>query len=230
MNGSQRVGFGFNPLTDSLGAKVDIKAQGALSTDIAFRVRNSANTANLIEQRGNGSLLFSNLTSTYVLNPRTDADGFSLSSGSGLYGTGTGMEVVSNQFVINNSSTRTFRFTGSSVTNLWEFRNESGQLRIAPTADTTQPTLNLNNTNVIVGGLSVGTSATKTFAIYSGTAPSTSPVDAFQQYSADIVAGNAAPHFRTENGNIIKLYRQSSAGITTVADLVTVLTNLGLLA
>jgi hypothetical protein len=60
--------------------------------------------------------------------------------------------------------------------------------------------------------------------------PTTSIVDGFKQYSADIVAGNAAPHFRTENGNIIKLYQQSSSGITTVAQLVTVLQNLGLLS
>jgi hypothetical protein len=71
---------------------------------------------------------------------------------------------------------------------------------------------------------------TNVFSITNGTAPSGNYGDSFKLYSADIVAGNAAPHFRTENGNIIKLYRQSSAGITTVADLVTVLTNLGLLA
>jgi hypothetical protein len=59
--------------------------------------------------------------------------------------------------------------------------------------------------------------------------PSLNITDSFQQYSADITVGNAAPHFRTEVGDIIKLYKQSSAGITTVGDLVTILTNLGLL-
>jgi hypothetical protein len=73
----------------------------------------------------------------------------------------------------------------------------------------------------------------RSLVLYTGTSPIdifTEKVDAFQMYSADITAGNAAPHFMTENGNVIKLYRQSSAGITTVADIVTVLTNLGLLA
>ncbi len=36
----------------------------------------------------------------------------------------------------------------------------------------------------------------------------------FQLYSADITAGNAAPHFRTENGGIIKLYQQTT-GVTS---------------
>ena len=41
--------------------------------------------------------------------------------------------------------------------------------------------------------------------------PSTNIVDTFQQYSADIVAGNAAPHFRTENGAVVKLYQETTA-------------------
>jgi hypothetical protein len=44
-----------------------------------------------------------------------------------------------------------------------------------------------------------------------GTSPTASIVDGFKQYSADIVAGNAAPHFRTENGGIIKLYKETTA-------------------
>lgn len=56
-----------------------------------------------------------------------------------------------------------------------------------------------------------GTSATNTLAMLSGTAPTTSPADAFQLYSADITAGNAAPHFRTEGGAVVKLYQQTTA-------------------
>jgi len=56
-----------------------------------------------------------------------------------------------------------------------------------------------------------GTSATRTLAISTGTAPSTSPADCFQLYSADITAGNAAAHFRTENGAIIKVYQETTA-------------------
>jgi hypothetical protein len=41
-------------------AKLDIRAQGALSTDIAFRVRNSANSANLGAIYGNGTVNLGN--------------------------------------------------------------------------------------------------------------------------------------------------------------------------
>ena len=55
-----------------------------------------------------------------------------------------------------------------------------------------------------------GTSATRTLAISTGTAPSTSPADCFQLYSADITAGNAAAHFRTEGGAVIKVYQETT--------------------
>lgn len=62
--------------------------------------------------------------------------------------------------------------------------------------------------NLGINQTTFGTSATRTIAVSTGTPPSDSPADAFQQYSADITSGNAAPHFRTEAGDIVKLYKQ----------------------
>jgi hypothetical protein len=42
------------------------------------------------------------------------------------------------------------------------------------------------------------------------TTPTTNAVDGYKQYSADVTAGNAAPHFRTENGAVIKLYQETT--------------------
>jgi hypothetical protein len=42
--------------TTDLGAKFGILAQGALSTDLAFRIRNSANTGDILLARGNGNV------------------------------------------------------------------------------------------------------------------------------------------------------------------------------
>jgi hypothetical protein len=73
--------------------------------------------------------------------------------------------------------------------------------------------------NVGIGQTTFGTSAAKVMAFNNGTAPSTSPTDAFQLYSADITAGNAAAHFRTENGAVIKIYQETTgvAGATRAA-------------
>ena len=45
------VGIGYSA-TATLGAKLDVKAQGALSTDIALRVRNSADSADILTVQG----------------------------------------------------------------------------------------------------------------------------------------------------------------------------------
>jgi len=50
LNGNTSIGGG------TAGARLDVRAQGALSTDIAFRVRNSADSANLVDVRGNGNV------------------------------------------------------------------------------------------------------------------------------------------------------------------------------
>jgi hypothetical protein len=56
-NTNKRLGIG----TTTPTTRLDVRAQGALSTDIAFRVRNSADTANLLEVAGNGSTLLNGL-------------------------------------------------------------------------------------------------------------------------------------------------------------------------
>lgn len=48
------------------------------------------------------------------------------------------------------------------------------------------------------------------FSQLNATNPSASITDSYIQYSADVTAGNAAPHFRTENGAVIKLYQETT--------------------
>ncbi|MDY0313766.1 MAG: hypothetical protein RBR32_01685 [Bacteroidales bacterium] len=40
-------------------------------------------------------------------------------------------------------------------------------------------------------------------------APATPSADSYVQYANDQAAGNCCPHFKTENGSIVKLYQQS---------------------
>jgi hypothetical protein len=58
-------------------------------------------------------------------------------------------------------------------------------------------------------------SGTNTFLIQNGTAPSANRTSHHWYYSADAGTGNAAPHFRTENGDIVKLYRVAGWGLPT---------------
>ena len=49
-SGNVNIGGGTN------GARLDVRAQGALSTDLALRVRNSANTGDMFHVKGNGNV------------------------------------------------------------------------------------------------------------------------------------------------------------------------------
>lgn len=57
------------------------------------------------------------------------------------------------------------------------------------------------------GTTSFGTGAVTVFSVANGTAPSTSPADVTQFYSADQAAGNACFHTRTELGDVVKLFK-----------------------
>ena len=47
-----------------------------------------------------------------------------------------------------------------------------------------------------------GTSATNTFSVFTGTAPTTGPADTVQLYSSDLSAGNTMPSWYTEGTNV----------------------------
>ena len=59
-NTNKRLGIGATPSTS---VPLDVRSQGTLSTDVGFRVRNSANTANLFDVQGNGIV---NVRSTMI--------------------------------------------------------------------------------------------------------------------------------------------------------------------
>lgn len=195
----------------SAAARLDVLAQGALSTDLAFRVRNSANTANLGQINGDGTFRFGDANGGLNNSVSYISDGRLFLSKSGA------------NFIELNPGTTANRLYGGS--NGWEISG-SAKTSISTTGLTAYF---YDGTLQIASGLNVSGGATNTIHIQNGVAPTTSIADQFKMYSADIVAGNAAPHFRTEMGDVIKLYKQSSAGISTVSDIVTVLTNLGLL-
>lgn len=66
--------------------------------------------------------------------------------------------------------------------------------------------------NVGVGTNRFGSGADRVLSVKTGTAPSSDAADQFSLYSADVAAGNAAPHFRTESGDVVRLYRQAAIG------------------
>jgi hypothetical protein len=197
LNGNLSIGTGYTGT-----ARLDVRAQGALSTDIAFRVRNSANSANLYYQDGTGTFIFRN----------NAGNKFIYWDGSNTLQLGTSGGQTLN---INTESTAVTRITTTSdllysgVSTHVFLQYKNGNFQLEQTSGIAQTSGE--------GGLS----------LKNGTAPTVSSADRFIQYSADITAGNAAPHFRTENGAIVKVYQETTAvvaatlvggGGTTITD------------
>jgi len=194
-NTNKRLGIGATP---DASTRLDVRAQGALSTDIAFRVRNSANTGNLLEVQGDGK---------YRLG---DANGGLSNAFSHISDGRMFMAKSGSNFIELNATTGQNRFFFSS--NGVEINVGVKELTVQ--GSTCALRFLQNNVQINTGGQAG--SGTNAVMIQNGTAPSTSPTDHSWIYSADITAGNAAPHFRTENGAVIKLY-QETTGIAAAA-------------
>jgi len=187
-------------------ARLDVRAQGALSTDVAFRVRNSADSFNLLSIDGVG-----------LISGRTDgAGGFNMNY------QGTANTTVQLTFNNGNPTLRVAQNTGGHAFNVYTSTDNReylagliGKATFAIGANPLGGTIKPNEAN------------TNTMYVFNGTAPTLSATDSFNLYSADVVAGNAAPHFRTEAGNVVKLYTQNA--VSSSQGLADALTNLGLL-
>jgi len=223
---TQRGFSGFNK-TDP-AAIVDIKAQGALSTDIAFRVRNSADNKNIIEVRGDGETRWNGLPAVgnYVaIKNYTSYDATIDLMGGNSVKAQISMDIASNLNInrglniwnpgiigqstskINNIVKSGLAAYGAGYGFNWAFTsNASGVFTQSERA--------------------LWLTSTKSMVLYNGssiTDTHSEKADSFEMYSSDIVAGNAAPHFRTEVGDVIKLYKE-----TTAITASTLVSNLGM--
>ena len=247
-NTNKRLGVGATPSTS---VRLDVRAAGALSTDVAFRVRNSANTGNIFQINGDGSVVTnainlgntpaSNFTAPFlsITNGGSTSLSFATMSnnlynfnidrycnlatnGAGANTNGAGALLLG---LGATPSTRNYQLTVAGLNAISQGTNDSGFAQTgADTSSNNAMYVNYIGKNWTIGGTLQG-NGKRVFSIITGTAPTTNVLDGFQQYSADIVAGNAAPHFRTENGNIIKLYQQPTGGAAS-----TFVTNTSLIA
>jgi hypothetical protein len=122
----------------------------------------------------------------------------------------------------NNNSISVANGHGSSAFTIGNFLTLSNAVTINDTiffgvrSTLGSPFISMHQNNLGIGGVlpnstNYDLNARGVFYTQNGTAPTTLVADTFGLYSNDIVAGNAAPHFRTENGNIIKLYQETTA-------------------
>jgi hypothetical protein len=133
------VGIGTSPT-----ARLDVRAQGALSTDIAFRVRNSADTQNLISIAGNGDVIIG-LNASGVPAPfQTGILVIGNGAKSSQYGISIGQSAGANQ---DNGDRRNI-YIGSEVASLGTNRTAVYNIGIGNRA---LLSINSGNSNVAIG-------------------------------------------------------------------------------
>jgi hypothetical protein len=239
-NTNKRLGIGATPNTST---RLDVRAQGALSTDVAFRVRNSADTIDRLSLTGtafsittvnraemsvtanainfgldNHNVVFTHSSAGQVLQTQRSvgaafghlatlglANVETLTNGSTIFGStirGGVLTNVQNKMHFVCDKTKWGLNGVYSAGFQWFKGNQSGDggfnTATLPSITTANRQMWLTPENSLL------------FFNTSGITFTTN-TDSFQQYSADITAGNAAPHFRTENGGIIKLYQETTA-------------------
>jgi hypothetical protein len=92
----------------------------------------------------------------------------------------------------------------------------SGSLYLASASGTANSKFHFTaNSHFNVGAIGNSTNGTNLIKVLSGTQPTTTNADTFSMYSRDIVAGNAAPHFLTENLDVVKIYSIGGWGTPT---------------
>lgn len=186
-NTNKRLGIGATPSTS---VRLDVRSQGALSTDTAFRIRNSANSFDLLSINGVG-----------LISGRTDgAGGFNMNY------QGTINTTIQLTFNNGNPTLRVANNTGGHAFNVYTSTNNREYL-----AGLIGKATFAIGANPLAGTIKPNEANTNTMYVFNGTAPTLSATDSFNLYAADIVAGNSAPHFRTENGSVIKLYQETTA-------------------
>jgi hypothetical protein len=191
---------------------------GTITPDTTFRVAGTVNSTQAIFGNVDGRGL---AISTSVISGTNEAGVIfnarsSVSSGTLIFQTdGTQrVQIDSTGLIINGGNA--LEFINSAANAVSAIRPTGGGTSVMST--------NSNGLHIAVGTEAAGDlilasnnterirlSSSGWFSHTTATNPSSSVTDSYVQYSADVTAGNAAPHFRTENGAVIKLYQETTA-------------------
>lgn len=203
-NSRLSIGQGNTP-----AARLDIRAQGGLSTDVILNIQNSNNTSSLFNVRGDSIFEFP----TYILGSQGGLGSQVSFGNAGVFFT------QANQFNITGSRITVSAPQGMLTTSALQnviFASDLG-------GATTQIMLNYGYAQIHLGGSIIDTIDGKNvFGVCNGDVPSAIP----NRFLMCSQVGR--PNFILDNGDIISLYKQGLPTNPTTAEIATLLSNLGL--
>jgi len=224
-NTNKRLGLGATPSTS---VRLDVRAQGALSTDIALRVRNSANTADILQvngkgqvwANGTGAIATNTAFGEFTLNALTTATGntafgYNAIKANLIGGQNTAFGNGALQLTTGASNTAVgyaagqLNASGTLNTYLGYAAGQNGTTAVSSVFIGVNAGLNCNATNAICIGTSAGlTTGNGSIAIgnSAGAGTGTHNISLGQSSSLGMTTGN----FNIQLG-----YRTIASGVTT---------------
>jgi hypothetical protein len=194
-NTNKRLGVGATPSTS---VRLDVRAQGALSTDLAFRVRNSANTDNILTAQGNSEV---NIRQNLSL---------------GLYNAGSTRKL----YIVRDAETFgiDLDWAGASTTGMRIVNSGSGNntaLLLSSYNGASNDALSISNGNIALisaTGTKIGTATTEKIAFWNAT-PIVQPTTAVASATFVANSGTAVHDASTFDGytlqQIVKALRNT---------------------
>lgn len=206
-NTTKNLGVGATPATT---VKLDVRAQGALSTDIGFRVRNSANTANLFDVQGNG---YANVSSRMICG----TSGMTDTGGALFVYAGNANDFVMRIFNTAGTGIYSMRTTGNG--SYMEFNNSSGTPGVTIKGGTTDALVFADTRDIGFGtstGTKIGYATNQKLAFWNKT-PIVQPTTAVAGAAFVANAGTAVNDASTFGGYTIKQVVQALQNIGLLA-------------
>lgn len=235
------IGAGSSP-----GARVSIKAQGSLSTDKVLQIDNSAGSDFLFAIDGVGNTehrpiingspthkYHGRFAVTLILSGTQPSD--NLYSHSRIID--TYRDYTSTAYTLKNALTfyKNSGPDGNMFSNNMNFIVNNSHYHDGANVGKNgffwyNPPMSTTIENVLDSHRSAFLSYEKTFSLFNSPVTDntfgSTQVDSFSMFARDI-EGISCPHFRCENGDIIKLYKQDWGSVITVSDIIEKLQNLG---
>ena len=211
-SGTSATGFQAYNSTAAMAVGIESSAGGGLFTGTSAYAAVFGNANNYPTQFVTNNTLRATISAAgeLLVGTTSDQGDYNIQTNNAIYAAGNAAGVG-----VLVGSDKSIETTGVNL-NINANQGGAGTSTISMKLTSATPAFTFSSDAVMLFGTNTYSTMTNGLTMKNGTAPTGSATDQFHMYSADITAGNAAAHFRTENNAVIKLY-QETTGVAAAA-------------
>jgi hypothetical protein len=211
-SGTSATAFQAYNSTAAMAVGIESSAGGGLFTGTSAYAAVFGNANNYPTQFVTNNTLRATISAAgeLLVGTTSDQGDYNIQTNNAIYAAGNAAGVG-----VLVGSDKSIETTGVNL-NINANQGGAGTSTISMKLTSATPAFTFTSDAVMLFGTNTYSTMTNGLTMKNGTAPTGSATDQFHMYSADITAGNAAAHFRTENNAVIKLY-QETTGVAAAA-------------